>query len=118
MISERRHHPRIACHLPVKLHWQDGPRAIETLTKDVSLGGVRCLSPLPRPVSAPVSIELTLGTSHEPIVARAAVSWFQSIPASEQFYLGIAFVRIEDHDSQFLSSYLTKISHQLTSSRS
>jgi hypothetical protein len=117
MMSERRHHTRVASHLPVKLDWQDGRGAIETLTTDIGAGGVRCLSPLSRPVSAPVSIELTIGSSHDPILAKATVSWFQPIPGSEQFYLGITFDRLSDRYSKYLSGYIAKISRRIISSR-
>lgn len=113
MLQERRKFPRIACHLPVKLISQEDPKLIETLTKDLSIGGIRCLSPVPRPVSMPLSVELTLGLSHEPVTIPAYVSWFQSVPQSEQFYLGIAFQSQSERSTKLLSSYVSRVSSQI-----
>ncbi|MBI3324413.1 MAG: PilZ domain-containing protein [Candidatus Omnitrophica bacterium] len=97
----------------MRLHCQHTPRLVETLTKDISTGGLRCLSPVPQPVGSPVSVELTLGNGYRPVVTRGSVVWFQSIPGSEQFYLGIGFSDITEQDSKYLSSYLSKIYRQI-----
>jgi len=83
---------------------------IVTLCKDLSLGGLRVLSPTPKAVSSLLSLEIDVGMAEEPLNLRAQVAWFQMIPRSDQFYLGLAFQSLSALHSKRLSSYLEKIS--------
>ncbi|HBQ38881.1 MAG: hypothetical protein A2Z92_00325 [Omnitrophica WOR_2 bacterium GWA2_63_20] len=106
MSEERRRSPRIRCVLPVRLYPQGETKVIQTLTKDVSIGGLKCLSPLSKPVSTPLSVELDLGRDKTVMQVRARTVWFQQVPNGEQFYLGIMFDELSDRNRQLLSRYL------------
>jgi len=110
MIPERRAAPRIRAYRPVRLHQSGNSRIIETLTKDLSEGGICCLSPIALPVSSEVSLELVLSTGQAPISVRGRTAWFRTIPQSEQFDLGIAFDEISPVDKRRLSAYLDQLS--------
>ena len=106
MEEERRKSPRVRCYLPVRLFSQGDPKLIETLTKDLGIEGLKCLSPALKPVSRPVSLEIDLGAGEEPVSVNAQTVWFQSVPESEQFYLGISFRDLSEKDRERLSKYI------------
>jgi c-di-GMP-binding flagellar brake protein YcgR len=113
MVEDRRRSGRVCCLLPVQLYPQGEPSVIETLTKDIGEGGLRIVSPVIRPVSTPVSIEVTLGTGEQPMSLRAQIVWVRVVPESEQFYLGIAFEDLSELDTKRLSRYIEKVSLQV-----
>lgn len=116
MVPERRRSSRIRCHLPVRLYPQGETRVVETLTKDLSLVGLKCLSPSSKPIATPMAVELDLGQTEHALSLKARVVWFQELPQSDQFYLGLVFHDLSDITRQRLSRYLDKISPNLPSS--
>jgi hypothetical protein len=116
MADERRTAQRIRAYRPVRLHHATSPRIVETLTKDISSGGIRCLSSSLFPVAAEFNIELVLSMGNGPVSARGKTVWFQTIPQSEQFELGIAFTDIPFQDKRRLSAYLSTIAENQPSS--
>ncbi len=116
MTTERRRFLRLPCLLPVRIVPRGEHRAIETLTKTVSLGGLKCISPVERPVSTPVTVELSIGPGREPILLQGHVAWFEGLPHTDQFHLGIAFDGLDDRMLVHLSRYLDRISTSLNPS--
>ncbi len=114
-MDERRSSPRIRAYRPVRLQHISTPRAVETLTKDFSVGGLRCLSSTLFPVSTELTIQLVLSSGREPIRARGRTVWFRTIPQSDQFDLGIAFLEIPAHDKRRLSAYIENLSRNPSS---
>lgn len=98
------------CHLPVRVYPEDRPRVIQTLTKDLSLGGLRCVTPT-KPAEVTVTVEIDLGR-HQSIRLKAKPVWSQAIPGSEQFYLGLAFQHLPEIARQRLSRCIGDVSHQ------
>lgn len=114
MSEERRRFHRVRCYLPIRLYPQGEIKVIETLTKDLGLGGLRVLSPILTPVATPLSLEIAIGAAEEPLSLRAQTVWFQAVPQSEQFYLGIAFRDLTQETTKRLSRYLERASDLLT----
>ena len=112
MLNERRTSSRVRAYRPVRLHLSRSPRLLETLTKDISIGGVCCISSTAFPISTQFNLELILSTGEGPISARARTAWFRSIPYSEQFDLGVAFLEIPETDKRRLSVYLGRLSEK------
>lgn len=110
MTEERRQFPRVRCYVPVRLYPQGEMRVIETLTKDLGMGGLRVLSPFLTPVATPISVELIIGVAEEPLSLRAQTVWFETISQSDQFYLGLAFQHPSPETSTRLSRYIERIS--------
>jgi len=113
MHEERRQSARVQCYLPVRFVVQGQRRVIQTLTKDLGLGGLRCLSPVVTPAAAPLSLEITLGAGTRPLNVQAKVVWLKEVPQSQQFHLGIVFKDLSEEDTKLLSTYLNKFSSQL-----
>ena len=81
---------------------------METLSKDLAEGGLRCLSPMPIPVSTRLTVEISL-SAEEPVEARGKTAWLRSIPHTEQFELGIAFEDINPENQRRLSGCLERL---------
>ena len=112
MMEERRRSPRVRAYRPVRLLHSPAPQVVETLTKDLAAGGVRCVSPTVFPISTELTVELALSTGDEPLTVRGQLVWFRTIPHSEQFDLGIAFRDMPQQHIRRLSGYLANISRQ------
>ena len=109
MDQDRRQFPRNTCRLPVRLYPKQEPRVIETLTKDLSLGGLRCLSRQEKPSGAPLSVELMLEPGERPLTVRGHVAWSRPIQQSDQFEVGISFYAVQENTKKHLSSYLDRL---------
>lgn len=112
MLNERRTSARVRVYGPVRLHLPRSPRLLETLTKDLSIGGLCCISSTAFPVSTPLNLELMLSDREGPITTRGRAAWFRSIPYSEQFDLGIEFFEIPVIDKRRLSVYLGRLAEK------
>jgi len=108
MVEERRATPRVRAYHPVRLSLVNTQGLIETLTKDLAVGGLRSLSAAALPVASAVRIELILSTEREPVRVRGRVVWFRTIPESDQFDVGIAFDDLSDADKRRLSAYVER----------
>ena len=114
MSSERRSAPRFRAYLPVRIQKPGAGQVVETLTKDLGVGGLRCLSSTLFPISAEVSVELMLSKGEEPFSIRGRTVWFRMIPHSEQFDLGIVFFDLPDHSKRRLSAYMDRLASHLS----
>ena len=103
MADERRAHPRLKAYFPVRFYPAHSTRVVETLTKDLAVGGCRSLSVTVLPVASEVRVELVLPGGREPITVRGRAVWFRSIPESEQFDIGIVFSDLSEADKRRLS---------------
>ena len=110
MVLDRRDAPRFRAYHPVRLQKPGMPQIVETLTKDLGMGGVRCISPTLFPVSTEVNVDVVLSTGEEPFSVRGRTVWFQMIPHSEQFDIGIAFLELDAHNKRRLSAYIDHLS--------
>ena len=110
--QERRSAPRVRAYHPVRLQKPNNPQVVETLTKDLSLGGIRCLSAAIFPVSSDVNVNLILSTGEESLSVKGRAVWFRMIPYSEQFDLGISFGMISPYNKRRLSVYIDNLSEK------
>ncbi len=97
-------------HLPVRVRQFNSTHFQETLTKDLGLGGLRYISATPVPVLTECTLELMLASGKEPLQLRGRAVWFQTIPHSDQFEVGVAFFEVPEETKRRLSTYLQRIS--------
>jgi len=76
------------------------PGVYYSLTRDVSMGGLRIMTGAPLEPGARVRVDLTLGRSRRRIQAVAEVRWSRGLYAGEVFEAGLQFVDL-DPDSEF-----------------
>ena len=115
MALERRISPRIQTYLPVRVHQLGTVQVVETLTKNLSSAGFRCLSPTLYPVSTQLRVQLILGSGSETLDLVGRLVWFHMIPQSEQFDLGVTFVENSEHNKRRLSAYIDLLLEKFTS---
>ncbi len=113
-MDERRQHQRIRAYRPVRLYKPASAQVVETLTKDLSVEGLRCLSATVVPVSTEFTVEVVCEPGEEPITARGRAVWFRNIPDSEQFDIGVTFLDLTPQTKRRLSVYLDRLSHHLS----
>ena len=116
MQEELRRAPRVRCYLPIRLYPQGEHRVIETLSKDLGLGGVSCLSPISLPMSTPLTVEILLGQGEPPIHLQSRVSWFTELSDGEQFQLGLSFDHVNEFEARQLSLCITRFTSHLSPS--
>ncbi len=108
--SERRKSQRIITYLPVRLRLQGSGRYLETLTKDVSMGGIRCMVEGQPAVNEPVVMEVPLYKEVLPIQTQARVAWVQSASSKQQSMVGVSFDDLSPADRLALEEYLERLS--------
>ena len=118
MTPERRASPRLRVYDPVRLYLSGSPRPVETLTKDLAVGGMRSVSTKAFPISTRLHIELMLPNGQELLSLYGRTVWFRTIPNSDQFELGIAFTEISENCKRRLSAYLDRLSSHTPSLQS
>lgn len=116
MNADRRRAPRVRVYHPVRVHRLTPTQLVETLTKDLSLGGIRCISTLPFPIGSELQLELMLFAGEEPLTVGGRTVWFQFVPSGEQYELGIAFDAMPPQDKRRLSIYFDNLARQLAPS--
>ena len=105
MTPERRSTPRLRSYLPVRLR-PSGGQLIETLTKDLSPGGLRCVVSSPLPVGCQLALEVALPRGQDVVEVRGRTAWFRLLQDGEQFDLGVTFTEVSAETKRRLSSYL------------
>ena len=109
MEQEQRRALRCRIYRPVRVQPSRQPVILETLTKNVGLGGLCCISSRVIPTATELRVELMLSDGEELLSLKGKVVWFQAIPHSEQFDLGIAFLDVPACDQRRLSTYCSRL---------
>ena len=115
MEPERRCAVRVHCLVPVRVYPAGAHQAIETLTRDLSPGGVCVFSPVALPADSHVTAEAVLGSGQAPIVFRARTAWSRPMLSGSQFFVGLQFDRDQQQIHRLLSAYIDKLSLQPSS---
>lgn len=76
------------------------PGVYYSLTRDISMGGLRIMTGAPLEAGARVRVDITLGRSRKRIQAVAEVRWVRGLYAGEVFEAGLQFVGLEP-DAEF-----------------
>ena len=104
--EERRSVQRFRSYHPVRFSLSHSKHVVETLAKDLSIKGLRCLGPTLFLPTTELHFEILLCSDHGSIQADGRVIWFKTIQESEQFDLGIEFTTLKDKDKIRLSAYI------------
>ena len=113
--ADRRQFPRIATYLPVRVRLPRTGRYLQTLTKDVSVGGMRCMVEGQPAINDMVMMELPLYKEVMPLHTRASVAWVRPITAG-QSVVGVRFGELTAAERAALTAYLEQLTPQPASS--
>ncbi len=105
-LMERRRWTRLRSHLPVRFQDLRTQRFVETLSKDLSAGGVRCLTHEFLPASRELIVEISLYRATPPVKARARVAWIQQVPHADQYCVGLEFLQIPKALQDEIQTYI------------
>ena len=106
MITERRRHPRLLSHLPLRYYRKGTSHYADTLTKDVGLGGVRFLSHEFFPTTHEFLVEIPLFRASHPVQTVGRVAWSQKIAHSDLYEIGMEFLQLPDDHRRLLNAFL------------
>lgn len=76
------------------------PTVYHSLTRDISMGGLRIMTVAPLETGNRVRLDITLGRSRKKIRAVAEVRWVRELYGQEVFEAGLQFVGL-DPDAEF-----------------
>lgn len=100
-VSEKRKHPRIETHVPVRYSkLKDGVsvKSKGSISKDFSLGGVCFRITEFVPMACRLIVELELPTREKPVKVIAKVAWIRKTTSGNNFELGNHFLEISKED--------------------
>ena len=109
--ENKRIHPRINAHLAVRMQIRGRPEFKHTVSDDLSVGGVKLINDVFVPLNTALSLELKVMTNILRPAAR--VVWSAPLPHSDRYGLGLEFTRMSDPDKEYLSDYISMLSHKL-----
>ncbi len=108
--QERRLNVRKKAYLPIRLYPHTRAMVMDTLTKDISLEGIRCISQTFTPPKTTFRVEFTLPNGNQDVLTvQGQQVWAKQIPDSDQYELGIAFMDVPRPIRQQIVSLLTEI---------
>lgn len=111
---ERRRFPRVTTHIPVKYRKlsdsESGLRA-STITRNLSVGGIRFRTPEFVSRACRLIMELDVPMFTKPIKTISKVAWIRKTPSGEQYEIGGQFLEISKKDKDLVSEYVDSLTH-------
>ena len=105
-MKNQRRAKRYTCLVPV-----DGKKGTlfgQTLTFDISKGGMGLISPNKIPLNKTIAIALDLEESDEPVLVIGKVRWVVPIEDSSQFRVGLSFDEVLGGTKSRIEQYFKK----------
>jgi Tfp pilus assembly protein PilZ len=106
--KERRQTERVDSRCPLRYQFKGQPNFYETVTRDISEGGLRFITNQFIPAFAELFLEFSLRSSMEPVQAAAKVSWVQKVPHSDQYQVGAHFTELNQEYRKNISDCLSQ----------
>jgi hypothetical protein len=105
-VYEKRRHPRVPAHFPVKFCKTPSSARIcqGALAKDVSTGGVRFCTESFLPRDSRIFVEFALPENGEAVKTFAKVAWMRTLPAGYRFEIGTEFTELTLKERLLLES--------------
>lgn len=104
--SEQRRFPRFNYSIPIKYRPQAQPAPLYTVTRDLSVGGLKMLTNNFMPRGTEVNLEVEL--PHLDLInAQGTVAWSSRINHSDQYLSGIRFTAIDETNRKNISDLVS-----------
>jgi len=107
MVEDRRKHKRFNISFPVECKILPTRNYFYTVTKDLSLGGLKILNN--DFISKGNLLSLDLNIIDKVLKLKAKVAWCNRERASDRHLVGLEFVEVNKYDHQSLSHFLEDI---------
>ena len=111
-MKERRRDPRVREENKVVLTLvpdgtaQGAKLTYYSLTKDISIGGIRIMTDAPLAVDTRVGVEITLSKSRKSIKAVAVVRWVKDLFGTDVYDMGLEVLEIDPDDQLVLIDHV------------
>jgi len=102
--QEKRNFDRINLRAPLAAQVRGSAASNNTLTENISLGGVGIVNNEFLNPGAVLSLKINILS--RVLSATGKVSWFTNLPHSNRFRTGIEFVELDSRDKAYLSDYI------------
>ncbi len=108
--QEKRRAPRFDIEVPIEYKkLREATEAKKaSITKNISIGGVRFITDEFLPYTARLVLEINMPLPERNISAVAKISWIKKLPAGDSYEVGNQFLEISKDDKNRLSKYLSK----------
>lgn len=107
--QERRKYPRVFASLPMQFRlvgeFDKFPR--DTITKDLSEGGMRFSVDKFVPVGTRIVVNVLLESFHEPVRSVAKIIWARKLQYSDSYEVGCQFLNLSEDARQKISRFIT-----------
>lgn len=90
--EERRRFRRLKTSLPVEYRFFDSDRFRQSVTCDISEGGVSFLMDGPAPTGAHLFFYVRLRHKPQPLYGIAKIAWSAPVPYSQKYKVGLEFI--------------------------
>lgn len=107
MIVERRRYPRFETIFPVAVHMLLQGKFFYTISKDVSLGGIKIVSN--RFIVKDNFLKLSLNLSEQILDEKARIAWCNKWRISERYSVGLEFLEATAIKQGLLSRFLNNV---------
>jgi c-di-GMP-binding flagellar brake protein YcgR len=106
-MQERREFPRIRGYFPLNYRLRSTQKNRTTLTRDLSLGGLKIITFESLPVKEELFLEISLGVNV--INAKGKVSWIQQSSHGDRFYCGVKFDDLPNDTQKAIERYTSTV---------
>jgi c-di-GMP-binding flagellar brake protein YcgR len=107
IMEERRKYPRIGVSFPVECNVLSQRLYFYTVSKDLSLGGIKILSDDFIPKDNIIRVRVNL--IDETVSLKARVAWCNSKRVSEKYLIGLEFIEISQENQRNVFRFLNRM---------
>jgi len=104
--KEQRQSLRVSLYSPLRFQIKSSRKFGSTVSRDISLGGIRFLTDNFVPVGTSMILEVNLGDTPNIVNAIADVVWTQKLPHTDRYQMGLRFSEIGEPYHQEISDYI------------
>ena len=107
---ERRQQPRVNTTMSVQYRGirQASDSVVNTISRDISAGGVRLLVDEFISVFTRLVLEIAVPSTPKPVRVVSKITWIRKRPYGEQYEVGAQFMDMPEEDKRGLSDFMEK----------
>ncbi len=106
-MKERRQYQRVDISFPVECNELSKKNYFYTVSKDLSIGGLKMLANKFLPKNEPIKVSINL--IDKMVELRAKVAWCNEMYASDNYLCGLEFVELKKNTRNEIAGFLSKI---------
>lgn len=109
---ENRKNPRIKTHIPIRYHkLRDGSgiQGASSISKNLSLGGIRFRTAGFVSMACRLILELDIPMFTKPVKAISKVAWIRKTASGDDYEVGNQFLEMSKKDKELISEYVNSL---------